>query len=131
MTTVMARPVPPASPRKGQIESFAEGIVNKLGIPPNLHGYDYLMQAVALCIRAPGVHRCLTKELYPLLAQHFKTSAHCVERSIRHAIAQAWDDGTSVYWREVFADFHSYDPAVKPTAGKLIAMAAMLYCMEE
>jgi len=122
--------IPQTTTQTARVEVFAERLVNQLGIQPALNGRDYLAYGIVLCIHTPLLRCLLTKELYPRLARHFGTSAQCVERSIRHAIAQAWTDGGIMHWRHIFASFRAFTPGIKPTTGKLIAMAVLLYHAE-
>jgi len=71
----------------------------------------------------------LTKELYPKIGRRYTTSSQCVERSIRHAISEAWSSlGTNTSrWCNIFEPFGAFRENVKPPAGELIAMLAILY----
>lgn len=69
-------------------------IIMKIGIPPNIKGYRYLRCGVMLAVHDMSVLDSVTKRLYPSIADRFNTTASCVERAIRHAIACAWDKGS-------------------------------------
>jgi len=109
--------------------AFAEQMVNRLGIRPTFNGRKYLVHAVLYGIKDPAVLDVLTKELYPKVARQHATSAQCVERSIRHAIAQAWGspNGIADSWCEIFAPFGAFSPDMRPTTGEVITMLTMLY----
>lgn len=64
--------------------------LREFGIPLNLDGHKYLMEGTRMALEDRNVLCGVTKILYPDLARHFGTTAHCVERSIRGAIDRAW-----------------------------------------
>lgn len=57
----------------------------KTGCMPNLAGYDYLIEAVDIVRAAKRIS--ITKELYPMIARKYKTTASRVERAIRHIVS--------------------------------------------
>ncbi len=58
----------------------------KLGIYPNLKGFDYIVRAVEI-VKENG-HIEVTKELYPKIAEEFDTSSSKVERAMRHIVSK-------------------------------------------
>ena len=93
----------------------------ELGIPLNVHGYHYLVDAVILTLSDPQMATRLTHHLYPTVAQHYQTSASCVERSIRHAIELAWTRGNLAQSNDIFG--RSINLAYeKPTNGEMISL---------
>ncbi len=93
----------------------------EIGIPMHLHGYHYLIDAVQQTIELPEMSSNLSHQLYPLVAQHFHTSASCVERSIRHAINLAWKRGNLTAANGLFG--RSLNLAYeKPTNSEMIAL---------
>ena len=72
-----------------------------LGIPTKLRGYAYLREAVEVMAQHPGLS--ITKELYPMVGQRCGASAENVERSIRGAIAAAWENRDDQIWRMYFS----------------------------
>lgn len=93
----------------------------EVGIPMHVHGYHYLMDAVHLTLSLPEASINLSQQLYPCIAQHFHTSASCVERSIRHAIDMAWRRGNLTAVDGLFGRSLNltYD---KPTNSETIAL---------
>jgi len=93
----------------------------EVGIPMHVHGYHYLLDAVHLTLSLPEASINLSQQLYPCIAQHFHTSASCVERSIRHAIDLAWRRGNLTAVDGIFGRSMNlaYD---KPTNGEMIAL---------
>lgn len=66
----------------------------QLGVPAHLNGYHYLRDSIAwLLSQGPGPRIPVTKELYPVLADRFRTRPTRVERGVRHAIEVAWSRG--------------------------------------
>ena len=71
-----------------------------LGVPTKLKGYAYVREAVEVMAQHPGLSS--TKELYPTVGQRCGASPENVERSIRGAIASAWDNRDEQIWRMYF-----------------------------
>lgn len=57
----------------------------KTGCLPNLAGFDYLIRAVEIMKEKKRIS--ITKELYPLVAKEFNSSASKVERAMRSIVA--------------------------------------------
>ncbi len=58
----------------------------KAGISPRNLGYSYFKEAIKITVYNPDVMGKITKELYPMVAKKFDTTASRVERALRHAI---------------------------------------------
>ncbi len=88
--------------------------MDKLGIPHNIKGFQYIREAITLVLSDPEVINSVTKVLYPSVAKKFNSTGSKVERGIRHAIESA--DRRS----------HGFDifPHGKPTNSEFIAMMA-------
>ena len=92
-----------------------------IGIPLNVHGYRYLLDAVRLSLSQPAMSNNLSHQLYPCIAKRYDTSPSCVERSIRHAIQLAWTRGRLTAANDLFG--RSFNFAYeKPTNGEMIAL---------
>ena len=65
----------------------------------------------------------ITKQLYPEIADKYKTTPSRVERAIRHAIEVAWNRGKIENINNVFG-IKIYAPNEKPTNGEFIALVA-------
>lgn len=61
-------------------------LMQDLGIPANLKGYEYLRHAIKFVYEDPSYIHAMTKRLYPDIANHLDTTAKRVERAIRHAV---------------------------------------------
>ena len=60
--------------------------VGKLGIPTNIIGYGYTIDAVRICLDDPGAVGAWIKYVYTKVAEKNNTTHARVERSIRHAV---------------------------------------------
>ena len=65
----------------------------------------------------------VTKELYPMIAEKYNTTASRVERAIRHAIELAWDRGNVDLMNRYFGYTINIERG-KPTNSEFIAMIA-------
>ena len=98
-------------------------IIQQMGVPAHVKGYLYLRDAIMFVIEEVNLMGAVTKELYPMIAEKYNTTASRVERAIRHAIELAWDRGDI----EIKNDFFGYTINVergKPTNSEFIAMVA-------
>ncbi|MET1174378.1 sporulation initiation factor Spo0A C-terminal domain-containing protein [Paenibacillus amylolyticus] len=73
-------------------ESELRNILHELGIAKHLKGYRYIVEALQEMNRDPKTTKNFTNVLYPLIAEQFKTTPSCVERTIRHAIETSWSN---------------------------------------
>lgn len=105
------------------LEEKITNIFITVGIPAHIKGYQYLREAIKMSIDNPEIINCITKKLYPSIAERFETSASKVERAIRHAIEVAWNRGKIENINTVF-QIKVYDSNEKPTNGEFIALVA-------
>lgn len=80
--------------------TYVSNLLLTLGIPTKLKGYGYLREAIQLMARDPD--QSITKELYPAVANICGGAAVHVERSIRSAIAAAWEKRDEQLWQQFF-----------------------------
>ena len=71
----------------------------------------------------PSIIGGITKELYPEIADKYKTTVSRVERAIRHAIEVSWNRGNLDFMDEVFGHSVDYDKA-KPTNSEFLVTVA-------
>ncbi len=103
------------------LESVITDIIHDIGVPAHIKGYNYLRNAIHLCIHDDEFINSITKMLYPTVAKNFSTTSSRVERAIRHAIEVAWNRGRE----EILTDIFGYTIDTnkgKPTNGEFIAM---------
>lgn len=107
------------SERKAAVTS----ILNEIGIPFHIKGYQYLRDSIVLAIEDQDAIGRVTKILYPKIARSYSTTACSVERAIRHAIEVAWDRGNMDALRQFFG-YTDSNTKGKPTNSEFIAFVA-------
>lgn len=114
--------------RDYEIDIIIDEVLKGCGVPYNLLGYRYLTETFKLGVADPGYIRynSITTRLYPELAAKFNSTPSRVERSIRHAIENAFDNGGGAdYIRKVFGN------SVSIHRGKLTNGEFISGCMNE
>ena len=93
-------------------------MLHELGLGVHRLGYTHLTLAVPLY--AKDMTQSLSKEIYPHIARCFGyPDWHCVERSVRTAILDAWDRRNPETWERYFPE-----ETKAPTNKKFIATLA-------
>lgn len=110
-------------PVSGRLEAKISKMLHSLGIPSHIKGYQYIRESILLIYDNPYIIGGITKELYPEVAERYKTTSSRVERAIRHAIEVSWNRGDYEYMEELFGHSVDYDRA-KPTNSEFIATVA-------
>lgn len=105
------------------LEKEVTSIIQEIGIPANIKGYNYIREAIILTINNSNIINAVTKELYPHIAKTNNTKPSRVERAIRHAIEVAWDRGDSDKLNSIFGYTINVNRG-KPTNSEFIAMIA-------
>lgn len=101
----------------------------KIGVPANIKGFRYLHDAIDMAIDTPDILECVTKGLYPSVAENNDTTGSRVERAIRHVIEVAWMRGDAESLDELFG--YSCSPLKgKPTNSEFIAVMALTLAEE-
>jgi two-component system response regulator (stage 0 sporulation protein A) len=72
------------------LDLLVADIISGFGISPKIKGYSYLKEAVLFVFDKSTFGLSVTKDIYPAIAHSHDSTASCVERAIRHAIATAW-----------------------------------------
>ena len=65
-------------------------LLKKLGIWPNLNGYQYLLKGFELIRENSDYLQCVTKRLYPDIGKVYKAKWPSVERAIRTCVISCW-----------------------------------------
>lgn len=111
----------PAETTHEELSSFDVRITElfkQLGVPAHVKGYEYLRYAVKSLLESDE-KMSLTKEIYPLVAKHYKSTASRVERAMRHAVEISWDRGDYEVRNRIFG--YSVNPEKgKATNGEFI-----------
>lgn len=81
----------PAMDTVNSAEDIIEQLLLDVGVPSNLSGHRYLVTTIKYCLQHLDTKPCITKVVYPEIAQKCGSSASKVERAIRHAIETAWN----------------------------------------
>ncbi len=116
--------LPAPSPQKElSLEVVVTEMIHQLGVPAHIKGYHYLRSAILHCTQDSEMLECVTKLLYPTVAEEFQTTPSRVERAIRHAIEIAWDRGDVETLNSYFG-FTVNTGKGKPTNSEFIALIA-------
>lgn len=81
-----------------------QNVLLKVGIPPNLLGFAYIVYAEELALSDHEYLRSLTKCMYVDIAKKFHTTPSAVERCMRHAINIGWKYGGADFIDSLFHD---------------------------
>lgn len=112
------------------LEEKVSRIFINVGIPPHIKGYYFLREGVVMAVKNPEIINNITKKLYPMIGEKYKTSASKVERAIRHAIEVAWNRGRIESINSILG-VRAYIGAEKPTNGEFIALVADKMLLEQ
>lgn len=107
-------------------EIIVSAVLKQLGVSLGISGYRYLKSAIVTQLENPeriGIYH-ISKEVYPLIAKKFKTTAARVERAMRHSIESAFTDrGDHELQDEIFR-FSISENKGKPTNTEFISTVA-------
>ena len=82
-------------------------LLHSFGIPTNLRGFHYLRCAIVTAFEQGIRSGCMMNLIYPAVAEMLHSTPSRVERSIRHAIMQAWENAArSTCWEFGLRDGH-------------------------
>jgi len=105
------------------LETEITSIIHEVGVPAHIKGYQYLREAIMMVVNNIDVINQITKQLYPEIANKYRTTPSRVERAIRHAIEVAWGRGQVDTVESIFGYTVSNSKG-KPTNSEFIAMIA-------
>lgn len=111
------------SSKNSNLEGDVTRVMHQMGVPAHVKGYQYLRDAIVYVTEEVNLIGAVTKELYPLIAEKYNTTASRVERAIRHAIELAWDRGNVEMMNKYFGYTINIERG-KPTNSEFIAMVA-------
>ncbi len=123
LNTASSRPASGFAPLVRNLDIEVTRVIQQMGVPAHVKGYQYLRDAIILVVEEMNLLGAVTKELYPLIAEKYNTTASRVERAIRHAIELAWDRGNVDLMTKFFGYTISMERG-KPTNSEFIAMVA-------
>jgi two-component system response regulator (stage 0 sporulation protein A) len=81
------------SQAESSIESQVKSIIDGIGVPSHLYGYQYLIYASSLVVNDLSLINSMNRNIYSSIAQKFETTPACAERSIRNAVEITWNKG--------------------------------------
>lgn len=103
------------------MELMVTDVIRRLGVPAHIKGYHYLRCAIINSIKDFHMMDCITKQLYPFVANQYDTTSSRVERAIRHAIEIAWDRGDTNEINNFFG-YSAEKMKCRPTNSEFIAL---------
>lgn len=106
-----------------ELEILITQILRELGVPPHIKGYRYLRESILQLILDINIIHSVTKTLYPMIAKKFDTTPVRVERSIRHAIELAWEQG-NIDTLNYYFGYSSRGGRGKPSNSEFVAAIA-------
>jgi len=112
-----------ASYMERNLEHDVTEMIHEIGVPAHIKGYQYLRDAIILCVQQNEMLNSITKILYPTIAKKNSTTPSRVERAIRHAIEVAWSRGKMDTIDELFG-YTINTGKGKPTNSEFIALIA-------
>lgn len=98
------------------VQEHVEEILNEIGVPCNLLGYDYIITATCMVVEDPTIRKYFVSRVYPSVGEAYGTKATRVERAIRTAILCAIDKGNAVAIRNYFGSIMSHSGTVTNSA---------------
>lgn len=105
-----------------QLELEVTRLFHEMGIPAHFRGYAYLREAIIIAAQEVEVLGNITKNLYPRIAEKFRSTTSGVESAIRHTIEIGWERGNSEYM-DAFFGFENQKGRF-PTTASFIAKVA-------
>ena len=110
-------------PVQDSLEKQVTAVIQSLGVPAHVKGYQYLREAIQTTIEDRETNSAITKVLYPTIAKKYQTTPSRVERAIRHAIEVTFSRGPVEPKEEMFGYTIGYGKG-KPTNSEFIALIA-------
>ena len=95
-------------------------ILQQLGISPELVGYWYILAAVEIACVDMYRLTAVTKQLYPLVAQKFRTTPEAVEAAMRRAIKNCWLYGNRPFMEQIVYHTLPQPPVTSHFLGQLV-----------
>lgn len=105
------------------LERDVTDMIHEIGVPAHIKGYQYLREAIMMCVEDAEMLGSITKVLYPAIARKYQTTSSRVERAIRHAIEVAWNRGRMETLDSMFG-YTINTGKGKPTNSEFIALIA-------
>lgn len=97
----------PAANNTPSVQECVEKMLDELGAPCNLLGYDYILTATCMVVEDPMVRKCFVSLVYPKVGEQYGTTASRVERAIRTAVLSTINKGNANAVRKYFGSIIS------------------------
>lgn len=78
---------------KHRKETTVTKIMNQIGVPADIKGYQYLEEAILMVYENKELIHSVTKNVYPKIGSKYNISPINVECTIRYAILETWKRG--------------------------------------
>lgn len=85
-----------------ELEMDVSRLFHEMGIPAHFRGYAYLRDAIILAVRETEILGNITKNLYPRIAEKYRSTTSGVESAIRHTIEIGWQRGNPDFMEKFF-----------------------------
>ena len=105
------------------LEQYVTSVNHEIGVPAHIKGYQYLRDAIIMCVNDMDLLNSITKALYPSIAKKYVTTPSRVERALRHAIEVAWSRGKMDTIYSLFG-YTINSGKGKPTNSEFVALIA-------
>lgn len=105
------------------LEQYVTSVIHEIGVPAHIKGYQYLRDAIIMCVNDMDLLNSITKALYPSIAKKHVTTPSRVERALRHAIEVAWSRGKMDTIYSLFG-YTINSGKGKPTNSEFVALIA-------
>ena len=105
------------------LEQYVTSVIHEIGVPAHIKGYQYLRDAIIMCVNDMDLLNSITKALYPSIAKKYVTTPSRVERALRHAIEVAWSRGKMDTIDSLFG-YTINSGKGKPTNSEFVALIA-------
>lgn len=113
----LSRKLKPKSPSVENPQAFVTEILLTLNIPSRLRGFSQLRDAILMLAQNPDIP--ITKELYPAIGSSCQSTWEQVERTMRSAVCQGWDQRNPEVWAHYFPPNHG-----RPSNGVFLSRLA-------
>lgn len=107
-----------------ELELEVSKLFHEMGIPAHFRGYAYLRDAIIIAVREVEVLGNITKNLYPRIAEKYRSTTSGVESAIRHTIEIGWQRGNPEFMEKFFGYSAENGRGRFPTSASFIAKIA-------
>ncbi|MBQ8893776.1 MAG: response regulator [Clostridia bacterium] len=95
-----------------RVRNLARQALVQLNTPMNLNGFYYLMDAISLSVQEPELLKNIITQLYPRIARLHQQSITNIERCMRTAVEQTFEQG------DIKILYPLFSSTIRPKTGK-------------